>query len=245
MDKHLLLYYACIGIGFLLGAVYLFAVRKKHGISLKQAVQFSLLGLCTSLVGAVLMAQLYNEIILFASGGEVQAASRLRLFGVLLFSPFIVKILYSIGKLNADTPLDLYAAGTVLALGCAKIGCFCYGCCYGIECAHGIRNRLTGLTVVPVQLLEALFCFVLAAVLMWLLHKGKLRGLLFPVAQIAYSVPRFFLEFLRHYDYAVEGDILLNLSVWQVFSVLTVFVGVVWLLLARKNKAEKQTNLRV
>lgn len=211
--------------------------EKKHGISLKQAVQFSLLGLCTSLVGAVLMAQLYNEIILFASGGEVQAASRLRLFGVLLFSPFIVKILYSIGKLNADTPLDLYAAGTVLALGCAKIGCFCYGCCYGIECAHGIRNRLTGLTVVPVQLLEAVFCFVLAAVLMWLLHKGKLRGLLFPVAQIAYSVPRFFLEFLRHYDYSVEGDVFLQLSVWQWFAVLSILVGGVWLFVMRKKRA--------
>ena len=150
-----------------------------------------------------------------------------------------------IGKKNADTPLDLHAVGTAMALGFAKIGCFSYGCCYGIVCDSGFVNRLTGQTVFPVQLVEALCCFVLAAVLMYLAHKGKCKGFLFPVAQIAYSVPRFFLEFLRHYDYAVEGDILLNLSMWQLFSVLTVFVGVVWLLLARKNKAEKQTNLRV
>ncbi len=236
MDRYLLLYYSCIGLGFVLGTVYVFVVRKHYAVSVKQTVLSSVLGLFASLFGAVLMAQLYNEIVLFASDGSVQAMSRFRLFGVLLFSPLLVKTLYAFAKLDGDTPMDLYATGTVLALGCAKIGCFCYGCCYGIAWEHGITNRLTGLSVVPVQLLESICCFVLAIVLMVLMHKGKLRGLLFPVAQIAYSVPRFFLEFLRHYDYAVEGDIFLNLSVWQLFSVLTVFVGVIWLTFSRKKR---------
>ncbi|MBR6780723.1 MAG: prolipoprotein diacylglyceryl transferase [Clostridia bacterium] len=235
MDKYLVFYYACIGIGFLVGTAYLFIVRKKHGISIREAVMSAVLGLCASLFGAMLMAHLYNAVILFASDGAVQAASRFRLFGVLLFSPFLVKGIYAVGKKNADTPLDLYAAGTVLALGFAKIGCFGYGCCYGIVCEHGVVNRLTGNTVVPVQLIETAFCFALAAVLMVLIHRGKCVGRIFPVAQIAYSVPRFFLEFLRHYEFAVEGDIVLNLSVWQLFSVLTVAVGTVWLLLARKK----------
>ncbi len=237
MDKYLLFYYACIGIGFLVGTVYLFAVRKKYGISMKNALQSALLGLCTSLLGAMLMAHLYNALIIFASDGTVYAASRFRLFGILLFSPFLIKGIYAVGKKEVGLQLDLYAASTVFALGFAKIGCFGYGCCYGIACEHGIVNRLTGNTVVPVQLMETVCCFVLGAVLMRLLHKGKCKGLLFPIAQIAYSVPRFFLEFLRHYDFAAEGDVFLNLSVWQLFSVLTVVVGIVWLIFARKKRA--------
>lgn len=237
MDRYLFLYYGCIGIGFVFGVIYLFAVRKHHSISVREAVFTAAFGFCASLFGAMLMAWLYNEIILFASDQTVQAASRLRLFGILLFSPIVVKLLYKIGKKNADTPLDLYATGTVLALGCAKIGCFCYGCCYGVACEHGVVNRLTGQTVFPVQLAEAACCFVLAAVMIWLVHRRKCVGLLFPVAQIAYSVPRFLLEFLRQYDYAVEGSILLGLSVWQWFSVLTVIVGILWLLAEKKKKA--------
>ncbi len=236
MDKYLLFYYACIGMGFLLGTVYLFCVRKKYGISVKETLQMSFFGLCASLVGAMLMAHLYNAIILAATDGQMYAASRFRLFGILLFSPLIVKGAYALAKINSDLQLDLYAAGTVLALGMAKIGCFGYGCCYGIASENGILNRLTGTTVVPVQLIEAAFCVVLAAVLMFLVHRKKCVGLIFPIAQIAYSVPRFFLEFLRHYDYAVEGDILLNLSVWQLFSVFTALVGVVWLVIARKKR---------
>ena len=237
MDKYLLFYYACMGVGFLLGTVYLFCVRKKHEISVREALQMSFFGLCASLVGAMLMAYLYNAIILAATDGQMYAASRFRLFGILLFSPLLVKGAYAFAKKNTDLLLDLYAAGTVLALGCAKIGCFGYGCCYGIAAANGILNRLTGMTVVPVQLIEAAFCVVLAAVLMLLIHRKKCVGLIFPIAQIAYSVPRFFLEFLRHYDYAAEGDILFNLSVWQLFSVFTAVVGVVWLVIERKRRA--------
>ena len=237
MDKYLAFYYAFIGIGFLFGVIYLFAVRKKHGMTAKDTVSSSFFGLFVSLFSASLMAFLYNKIILFASGGEIYAASRLRLFGILLFSPFIIKGMYAMAKKNADTPLDLHAVGTAITLGFAKIGCFSYGCCYGIPFAHGIVNRLTGQTVFPVQLAEAACCFVLAAVLVWLAHSGKCKGFLFPITQIAYSVPRFFLEFLRHYDYAVEGDILLQLSVWQWFSVLTTLIGIVWIVLKKKKQA--------
>ena len=237
MDQYLAFYYAFIAIGFVCSAFYLFAVRKKHGMGAKETASCAFFGLFVSLFSASLMAFLYNQLILLASGGVVYSASRLRLFGILLFSPFIIKGAYSLGKKNADIPLDLHAVGTALALGFAKIGCFAYGCCYGIACEFGFVNRLTGQTVLPVQLAEAACCFALAAVLICLARKEKFKGLLFPIAQIAYSVPRFFLEFLRHYDYAVEGDIFLQLSVWQWFSVLTTLIGIAWLALARRKKA--------
>lgn len=237
MDKYLAVYYGFIALGFLCAAAYLFFVRKKYDMTARKALITALTGLCASLFSAVLMAFLYNELILFASGGAIFAASRLRLFGILLFSPFIIKGIYAMGKKNTDNPLDLHAVGTAIALGFAKIGCFGYGCCYGIACDFGFVNRLTGQTAFPVQLAEAFCCFVLAAVLMYLAHTGKFKGLLFPIAQIAYAVPRFFLEFLRHYDYAVEGAIFLNLSVWQWLSVLTMLFGGLWLVVAKKKQA--------
>lgn len=237
MDKYLLIYYGFIALGFVCSTIYLFVVRKKREITIKNTLVMAFFGLFISLFSASLMAFLYNELILFASGGEIYAASRLRLIGILLFSPFIMKGFYTLAKKDADTPLDLHAVGTALALGFAKIGCFSYGCCYGIACDFGFVNRLAGQTVFPVQLAEAACCFALAAVLMYLAHAGKFKGLLFPVAQIVYSVPRFFLEFLRHYDYAVEGDIFLQLSVWQWFSLLTILVGILWFAVAKKKQA--------
>lgn len=236
MDKYLLFYYACMVFGFVVNIIFLFAARKRFGMTMRDCVASAFFGIGFSVFSAVLMAYLYNEIILFASDGTVQAASRFRLFGVFLFAPVLMYFALKKSGMRTDFHMDLYAATTILALGCSKIGCFGYGCCYGVAWEHGVINRLTGLQVVPVQLLEVLCCFALAAVLFVLLFKGKCKGFLFPLSQIFYSVPRFFLEYLRHYDFAVEGDILLNLSVWQVFSVVTMLIGVVWLIVKIKKK---------
>ena len=99
-------------------------------------------------------------------------------------------------------------AGAVIPLahGIGRIGCLMAGCCHGKVCAAPQWYTFTFYTLytdgsvkefyaVPVQLLEAIFLFALAAVLLYRLIKNKHYNL--PVYIITYGAWRFFAEFLR------------------------------------------------
>lgn len=103
---------------------------------------------------------------------------------------------------------DLLAPIVPLFHGIARVGCFLAGCCYGTPCEWGftvdnnsIVPEMVGITRFPIQLLEAILNLILAAVLLFLLlrsnHNPILRGKLFNIYLIAYSVIRFSDEFLR------------------------------------------------
>ena len=99
-------------------------------------------------------------------------------------------------------------AGAVIPLahGIGRMGCFFAGCCHGkvfeekqwftatfyIPYTDGSVKEFYA---VPVQLFEAIFLFVLAAVLLYRLIKNKHYNL--PIYVITYGVWRFFAEYLR------------------------------------------------
>ena len=70
--------------------------------------------------------------------------------------------------------LDLFAAATPLFHAFGRIGCFLGGCCFGIESHFGftytwsLSEAANGVSRFPVQLLESLLNFILAAVLIYL-----------------------------------------------------------------------------
>lgn len=102
-----------------------------------------------------------------------------------------------------------------------RMGCFFAGCCYGIpytgpfhvvfpEEAYGI----SGISLFPVQLLEAILLVILSAIVFYLSNGTKNQRDGFLVYLLGYSVLRFFLEFLR-YDFAERGHFLvLSTSQW-------------------------------
>ena len=85
-----------------------------------------------------------------------------------------------------------------LAHAVGRIGCFLDGCCYGKETTawYGIYFPTLGKTVIPTQLFEAAFLFVLSAVLIVLAFKLDWKYT-FPVYLISYAVFRFLIEFIR------------------------------------------------
>lgn len=99
---------------------------------------------------------------------------------------------------------DIMAVCVPLFHGFARIGCFLAGCCYGIEskfgfAAHGneIVPSVNDVVRFPVQLLESCCNFLIFAGILLLLWKSILRGKLFFIYLMSYSVLRFFDEFLR------------------------------------------------
>ncbi len=126
-----------------------------------------------------------------------------------------------------------------------RIGCFLGGCCYGIESDFGFtfHNSLivsaNGVNRFPVQLFEAGFNLVLAAVMLIMLNKGKIKGRLFLVYMYVYAIGRFILEYFRGDEYR---GYLFGLSTSQIISVLILIALTVYFFIARIAGKGKSVN---
>ncbi len=108
-----------------------------------------------------------------------------------------------------------------------RIGCFMVGCCYGKDTASwlGVYFPSLGRTVLPTQLFEAVFLFLLCGGLIVLLLRARVDVL--AVYAIAYAVFRFVIEFWRGDD---RGEFLFSaLSPSQCWAIVLFLVG--WALL--------------
>jgi len=135
--------------------------------------------------------------------------------------------------------MDLLIPSVPLFHAFGRLGCFCAGCCYGIEAPWGIvfTHALAapnGVPLVPVQLFEAGFNLLVMAAL--LLLRPARRGTLLPLYLIAYAIGRFVLEFFR--GDASRGVFLFSTSQWISLVVLGVAVVMVY---RTKTRCSAQT----
>ena len=237
------LYYASFALGLALAVACSLRVGKTKGLSRRDSVSFTVAGFLSGVLGAVLMAQVYNAVVRAIAPGAAFSPSYASLYGGLLVVPVLLLIPVRLMKAEFGAVLDTCAAGVYLLLGTAKIGCFCYGCCYGVPWAYGPVNRFTGARVFPVQLLETVISFGIA-LLLWAYTTGKLgkRGALpgaaYPLGLVLYGAARFFVQFLRDHEVAAEADLIGFLDLWQIVSCVAVLAGAVWLMiLTRKRRA--------
>ncbi len=127
--------------------------------------------------------------------------------------------------------VNIAAACVPLAHGFGRIGCLTAGCCHG-----GLTDSWIGMEqyveispgkygwakVVPIQLFEAIFLFVLAAAIVLLFLKKKNCGL--SVYLIGYGVWRFIVEFFRTDDRG--ASFIPGLTPSQTTAIFLVVVGV-------------------
>lgn len=120
-----------------------------------------------------------------------------------------------------------------------RIGCFLYGCCYGIESSFGfIYPTILSEQVVkrfPVQLLEAGFNFVLFLMLLILEKKGKFKQNILSVYLFIYALGRFLIEFLRGDSYR---GIYSGLSTSQWISLIVILGTLIYAILIRKKQLQ-------
>ena len=237
------LYYASFAVGLALAVLCSLRVGKTKGLSRRDSAAFTVTGFLSGVLGAALMAQVYNAVVRAVSGGRPFSPATVSLYGGLLLIPLLIALPVRLMKADFGAVLDTCAAGVYLLLGTAKLGCFAYGCCYGVDCAFGTVNRFTGTRVFPVQLLETVISFGIAA-LLWAYTTGKLgkRGALpgaaYPLGLVLYGAARFFVQFLRDHEVAAEADLIGFLDLWQIVSCVAVLAGAVWLMiLTRKRRA--------
>ena len=143
--------------------------------------------------------------------------------------------------------LPFVPIGITIAHAFGRLGCFFAGCCYGeptdswigMKCASGYNSvlgmRMDNVSVVPVQLMECIFLFILAGVMALLYFKFKFNCN-FGVYAVAYGVWRFIIEFFRVDS---RGSFIPGLTPSQFWAIIMVLLGIGYFFLYKyvlKNK---------
>jgi phosphatidylglycerol---prolipoprotein diacylglyceryl transferase len=134
--------------------------------------------------------------------------------------------------------VDLFSPSLVLAHAFGRIGCFFAGCCYGMECDCAISVVFpqgavapAGVPLLPTQLMESAFLFILSVVLVRMLKKEKVFGVVASWYMILYGAWRFAIEFFRNDERGFVGA----LSTSQFISIFAVAAGILLLILVTKK----------
>jgi phosphatidylglycerol:prolipoprotein diacylglycerol transferase len=134
--------------------------------------------------------------------------------------------------------MDLFIPSLALGQAFGRIGCFCAGCCYGSPshafCAVTFPAggaAPAGVPLLPTQLFESAFLFVLTVVLVLILKRKKPFGTVTGWYLVLYGVWRFIIEFFRSDERGSVG----SLSTSQFIGIFVVLAGIVLLLIVKKG----------
>lgn len=93
---------------------------------------------------------------------------------------------------------ELAVLSIALGLAIGRIGCFLAGCCYGVRSEHGVQFPHLPYKVLPTQLYESIFVFIVFAVLLLIVLKFKrVKGFNLIIFSYSYAIFRFIIEFFR------------------------------------------------
>jgi phosphatidylglycerol:prolipoprotein diacylglycerol transferase len=137
---------------------------------------------------------------------------------------------------------DYFVPGLVLGHAFGRIGCFFAGCCYGVECESPISIVFptggaapSGVPLLPTQLMESAFLFLLCIALVLMLRKKKPFATVTAWYMVLYGVWRFTIEFFRNDDRGFVGA----LSTSQFISIFLILGGIALLVLVKTGVLKK------
>ncbi len=221
---HLHSYGACIGIGFFLCWWLMVRLDKTY----QKEIEFFLpLLIITGIVGSRLAYVIENWSALFA--GNIFRVFAVWEGGLVFYGGLLLGIVaYFIAcfcrRVHPWALAPLLCVFIPLGHAFGRLGCFCYGCCYGrrsgsfVACSFpanspawadqvqaGVLSPLAqhSLPVLPTQLFEATGLVLIFFVLYFLYRRA--RNFVPGIYLILYAVLRYFLEFLRDDPRAAVG----------------------------------------
>lgn len=195
-------------------------MRREHGMSREQILDFAL----GALIGGTVGARLYYAVPLWIRGlmqtGEIVGSwsEGSGYYGAFLGGTLGILITGRLKSLPAGIVIDATVRYLPLGFGIGKIGCFLAGCCYGVRTDGFLgvafrtgslchqthvkaglipRGAARSLPVHPAQLYELLLGVGLCAALALLARRPRRTGELWCAYSIGYSVWRFTVEFFR------------------------------------------------
>ena len=234
------LYTICFLVGIIVCLIFTILAMKKCGYSGTARDTIIIIGILSIMIGLVfagLFQAFYN---LFAGRGftfEGMTFIGGLIGGVLAFVGIYFLYVYAINPRLKEKSffksdmnkgiwylLRIAPISITIAHGFGRIGCFFAGCCYGkpTEAWYGIQFPGLDTKVIPTQLFEAIFLFVLSAVMIVLLFVIHFKYNM-SLYLISYGVWRFVIEYFRG-DY--RGSFIPGLSPSQFWSIIMVLAGI-------------------
>lgn len=197
-------YTLCMVLGIVLAIVFEIIFLKKKGMMFDGLVDF-LICACFAVSAGVVFSILFENGYEFIQnpekfkwtwgmtfyGGLIGGA------GGFLLTYFLMRknVKFDIRDVLTSAPIAIAIAHSI-----GRVGCFLAGCCYGRVTDSWIglpcSQNNPGVNVIPTQLIEAIFLFILAMTMLVLLLKAKFKYNL-PLYILAYAIFRFVIEFYR------------------------------------------------
>ncbi len=154
-------------------------------------------------------------------------------FGAVFVIPLVMLVLSSIFRQSLGTLTDFVAPCGLLMFAVLKLDCAITGCCYGRILWH--KDNLEPVFF-PSPIVEMITTLLLIGALLWAEHKGKTQGALYPISLIFYGALRFVLNFFR----APENPFFLGMQKGNIWSLLAMILGGVWLLVIAYRRIDRQ-----
>ena len=224
-----------VGLGLLVGMLWFFiTVPSKKTINDKNAIYIVLSALIFGFIGSKILVLIENLDFLIEDFSSIKGFifNGKSIIGGLLGGYFGVRFIKK--RLNNESVRtgNKIAPAIALGMGIGRIGCFLTGCCYGIKTNLPIGVDFgDGITRIPIQLIEMIFCF---GMFIYLLYKQKTKkdlvpGILFKELVLHYFIFRFLIEFIRG-----TSKNILFLSIYQIICLL----GIIYMF--KKINTEKK-----
>lgn len=242
------LYSICFLVGILACFIYTYIAMKKSGYSPTAVDTILIIGIFAIMFGilsAALFQAFYNLIagrgftfqgMTFIGGliGGVVTFLGLYFLYVYVINPRLKEKNFFKSDMNKGVwyLLRIAPVSITIAHGFGRIGCMFAGCCHGhvTEEWYGMWNAEIGAKTVPIQMYEAIFLFVISALMIVLLFKFNFKYNM-SLYLVSYGVWRFVIEYFRA-DY--RGDFIPGLSPSQFWSIIMVLLGVAIFFIYRK-----------
>ena len=241
------MYAIMIMVGFLF-AFLVFNLLIKEELKTVDKILFSIYVFLGGLVGAKILAMIvaipyfFNASFNFFKWGM---NSGMVYFGGVLGAFLMGELYIKLYGLKPEKIWDKVIAVLPLGQVFGRIGCFCAGCCYGVESEklglvfpYITNKNLEGVKLLPTQLIEASFCLIVFVFLIILSKKTTKEYLILLVYSISYGVFRFMIEFFRGDE--TRGIFILSTSQW-IAILLIAFGFVLYFTNLKKTKFFKET----
>lgn len=241
------LYTICFLVGIIACFIYTRIAMRKCGYSVSATDMILIIGVFAILFG-ILSASLFQGVYnLIAGKGFVLEGMTFiggLIGGVISFLGIYFLYAYAINPHLKQSNLfksdmnkgvwflvRIAPASITIAHAFGRLGCMFAGCCHGHVTNewYGIYNAHLHAKTVPIQLMEAIFLFVLSAVLIVLLLKFKSKDTM-AIYLVSYGIWRFVIEFFRD-DY--RGSFIPGLSPSQFWSIIMVVGGIAFFFIYR------------
>lgn len=199
-----------IAAGILAAAGVAWWLSRRFGLDFNDVILLATYGVALGMVGAKAVYLALNAgRIEWGRLGELDYVNALLQGGFVFYGGIPggllgVALAGRVHKIRVGPYLRIGTALIPLAHGFGRVGCYLAGCCFGIPyngplavAYYGVIGPPPGVSLFPVQLLEATLVFALAGVLLWLCLRGWDWNRLLALYLGAYGAARFLLEYLR------------------------------------------------